>query len=228
MRTPTQARSRGAPPAAPIAYLTGSREFWSLPLNVTPAVLVPRPETETLVERALALLPARCGMLGLDLGTGSGAIALEPRARAPALGGHGRRYLSRSACSRRAKCPELESGAHSLAVGLLVRRRAGRALRSDRRQPTLHRHRGPGAREPARRAPHRAASRAPRDSRRWRPSSRRRRRICVRAAGWHWNMGRPGADVARLLETRGFFQACTYPDAFGKPRVTLASIQTQH
>ena len=40
----------------PIAYLTGRREFWSLPLQVSPAVLVPRPETEILVEQALALL----------------------------------------------------------------------------------------------------------------------------------------------------------------------------
>lgn len=59
----------------PLAYLTGEREFWSLPLRVTPAVLVPRPETELVVERALALLgpePARVA----DLGTGSGAIAL--------------------------------------------------------------------------------------------------------------------------------------------------------
>lgn len=60
----------------PIAYLTGRREFWGLDLVVTPAVLVPRPETETLVEAALAGLhpdrPARV----LDLGTGSGAIAL--------------------------------------------------------------------------------------------------------------------------------------------------------
>jgi release factor glutamine methyltransferase len=61
----------------PVAYLTGVREFWSLPLKVTPAVLVPRPETELLVEQALALLPAQCGGRSvLDLGTGSGAIAL--------------------------------------------------------------------------------------------------------------------------------------------------------
>jgi release factor glutamine methyltransferase len=61
----------------PVAYLTGCREFWSLPLKVSPAVLVPRPETEILVEHALALLPrdARCSVL--DLGTGSGAIALS-------------------------------------------------------------------------------------------------------------------------------------------------------
>lgn len=61
----------------PIAYLTGSREFWSLPLNVSPAVLVPRPETEILVERALALLPRDAPCSALDLGTGSGAIALS-------------------------------------------------------------------------------------------------------------------------------------------------------
>ena len=61
----------------PIAYLTGSREFWSLPLNVSPAVLVPRPETELLVERALGLLPREPVCSVLDLGTGSGAIALS-------------------------------------------------------------------------------------------------------------------------------------------------------
>jgi release factor glutamine methyltransferase len=59
----------------PFAYLTGRREFWSLSLMVSPSVLIPRPETELLVEHALALLanhPARVA----DLGTGSGAIAL--------------------------------------------------------------------------------------------------------------------------------------------------------
>lgn len=60
----------------PIAYLTGYREFWSLRLEVTPATLIPRPETELLVEKALALLPRGKSMKVLDLGTGSGAIAL--------------------------------------------------------------------------------------------------------------------------------------------------------
>ncbi len=58
----------------PLAYLTGRREFWSLELAVTPAVLIPRPETELLVERALALGPAAAR--AADLGTGSGAVAL--------------------------------------------------------------------------------------------------------------------------------------------------------
>jgi release factor glutamine methyltransferase len=59
----------------PFAYLVGYRDFWTLRLAVTPAVLIPRPETELLVERALAL----CGNANArvaDLGTGSGAIAL--------------------------------------------------------------------------------------------------------------------------------------------------------
>ncbi len=60
----------------PVAYLTGTREFWGLALAVTPDVLIPRPETETLVEFALAQLPRDLRSRVLDLGTGSGAIAL--------------------------------------------------------------------------------------------------------------------------------------------------------
>ena len=60
----------------PVAYLTGVREFWGLALAVSPAVLIPRPETETLVELALARLPDDRDIAVLDLGTGSGAIAL--------------------------------------------------------------------------------------------------------------------------------------------------------
>jgi len=59
----------------PIAYLLGKREFWSLTLQVSPATLIPRPETETLVEQALKALPASAPLRVLDLGTGSGAIA---------------------------------------------------------------------------------------------------------------------------------------------------------
>jgi release factor glutamine methyltransferase len=60
----------------PVAYLTGWREFWGLRLAVDRSVLIPRPETETLVEVALARLPADRPLRVLDLGTGSGAIAL--------------------------------------------------------------------------------------------------------------------------------------------------------
>jgi len=60
----------------PVAYLTGRREFWSLDFEVTADTLIPRPETELLVEQALALLPANEILQIADLGTGSGAIAI--------------------------------------------------------------------------------------------------------------------------------------------------------
>lgn len=60
----------------PVAYLTGRREFWSLEFEVNADVLVPRPETELLVERALAAISGRASVAVLDLGTGSGAVAV--------------------------------------------------------------------------------------------------------------------------------------------------------
>jgi release factor glutamine methyltransferase len=60
----------------PVAYLTGRSEFWSLPLKVSSAVLIPRPETELLVETALQKIPEGVDWRLADIGTGSGAIAL--------------------------------------------------------------------------------------------------------------------------------------------------------
>ena len=60
----------------PIAYITGTREFWSMEFNVSPATLIPRPETELLVEKALAPIPRDAEWTIADLGTGCGAIAL--------------------------------------------------------------------------------------------------------------------------------------------------------
>jgi release factor glutamine methyltransferase len=65
-------RSEGTP----VAYLVGKKEFFSLPLKVTPAVLIPRPDTETVVVEFLSRWKGRDGVRCVDIGTGSGAIAL--------------------------------------------------------------------------------------------------------------------------------------------------------
>ena len=70
----------------PVAYILGRREFWSLPFQVTPDVLIPRPETETLVAEALKVLGASQGndLCLLDIGTGSGAIGIALLKELPA------------------------------------------------------------------------------------------------------------------------------------------------
>jgi release factor glutamine methyltransferase len=81
MRTLVQRRTAGEP----IAYLTGTREFFSLTLEVSPAVLIPRPETELLVELALERIALDQPGSALDLGTGSGAIPIALKKHRPQL-----------------------------------------------------------------------------------------------------------------------------------------------
>jgi release factor glutamine methyltransferase len=74
----------------PFAYITGRKEFWSLMFDVGPGVLVPRPDTETLIEEALRLVPDRSAPLSIaDLGTGSGALLLAALTEFPNATGIG-------------------------------------------------------------------------------------------------------------------------------------------
>jgi release factor glutamine methyltransferase len=74
-----QQRQKGIP----IAYITGNREFWSRDFHVTPDVLIPRPDTELLIELSLKLIPANKPFRIIDLGTGSGIIAITLAAERP-------------------------------------------------------------------------------------------------------------------------------------------------
>lgn len=77
-------RARAA--GSPVAHLLGEREFWSLPLKTGPEALIPRPDTEAVVERALAHLPEAEPVRVLDLGTGTGCIAAALASERPEAG----------------------------------------------------------------------------------------------------------------------------------------------
>ncbi len=131
----------------PLAYLLGEREFHGLLLQVGPAVLVPRPDTETLVDWALQLLgtPLAQAPEVADLGTGSGAIALALKHRHPAA------HVCAVDCSDRAlDVARANAARHDLQVEWqrrrLVAAAAGSALPSGGQQPALRGRRRPASR----------------------------------------------------------------------------------
>ncbi len=95
----------------PLAYITGSREFWSINFFVAPAVLIPRPESETLVEAGLRQFPERGAALRvLDLGTGSGCLLLAFLSERPHAHGLGVDLSQTAPLRRRAQCQGIVAG----------------------------------------------------------------------------------------------------------------------
>lgn len=115
----------------PMAYVLGWREFWGLPFKVSPAVLVPRPDSETLIEAALALMPDRQRPWRmLDLGLGSGCLLLTLLCEYPAASGVGMELSA-----------EALAVAQANAQALRVEARA-ELVPGDWRQPDWHHHLG--------------------------------------------------------------------------------------
>jgi release factor glutamine methyltransferase len=219
----------------PVAYLTGTREFWSLALRVTPAVLVPRPETELLVELALQCVPEHqagpfadraCSIL--DLGTGSGAIALaiaseRPRARitgvdispsALEVAIQNSRDLGLAHIDWRSGCwfAPVPGERFDLIVANPPYVAAGDpALEKLAAEPPIALCGGPTGLEALSAIIGAAA-------------------LHLRTHGWlileHGSNQAP--DVARLLERHGFTGVRSHLDFSGKPRVTLGTVHSPH
>ncbi len=209
----------------PVAYVLGEKEFWSLPLAVTPDVLIPRPETELVVELALTHLPRDAQVRVLDLATGSGAIALaiaHERPRATVVGTD----ISAAAISvARRNASHLRLGNVAFAVGSWFDPVAGQrfdliagnppyiAEGDDRVEPGVRRFEPKGALFSG-------------------PDGLAALRVIAESAGSHLAAGgwlimehgdRQGSAVRALLATAGFGDVTTHRDLAGLERAPWAA-----
>ena len=123
----------------PVSQILGQWEFWSLPFVVTAATLTPRPDTETLVQAALDLLPDRKAPLRLlDLGTGSGCLLLALLHELPAARGLGVDRSPEALAVAAAQCFGARPGRSRAVRPRRLGRGIERQLRSHRQQSALH------------------------------------------------------------------------------------------
>jgi release factor glutamine methyltransferase len=212
----------------PVAYLTGRGEFWSLPLTVTPAVLVPRPETELLVEQALQLKSPNEPCSVLDLGTGSGAIALGLASERPRWNVTGVDVSPEALSVAVLNSQDLGITGIHWRLGDWFNDLAGERFDLIVANPPYI-----GAGDPALAALAAEPTLALTPG----PSGLEALSAIIAAAPQHlksdgWLLLEHGStqaeDVARLLEERGFQLIRTVQDLAGRARVTLGSVHTQH
>jgi release factor glutamine methyltransferase len=210
----------------PLAYLVGESEFCGLRLQVTPDVLVPRPETELLVEWALERLATAPADSIVDLGTGSGAIALAVKQRCPSAA-----VIASDASGAALRLAQANGDRHSLAVEW---------LQGDWWAPLHGRRYGLAVSNPPYVAgddPHLAAlAHEPRGALTPEGDGLAALRRIVQDAPEHllpgaWLLLEHGHDqadaVQALLAARGFVDARTRPDLAGLPRCTGAAWRTE-
>ncbi len=205
----------------PLAYLVGRKEFWSLELKVGPGVLVPRPETELLVERALALRPEPAGDVA-DLGTGSGAIALALARERPHWRIVATDISPEALSAARRNAADLGAGHVEFAAGDWFRPLAGRRFHLVLSNPPYVAEDDPVLSAPPLKFEPRIALAPSGDA-------MAHLRAIVRAAPDHLERGAwlllehgatQAADVARELLVRGFGHIRSHRDLAGHERMT--------
>lgn len=206
----------------PIAYILGEKEFWSLPLVVGPGVLVPRPETELVVERALVHLPDDAERTVLDLAAGSGAVALAIARERPRSRVVGTDVSPVAIGIARINAARLEAGTVEFRAGEWFAPVAGQSFDLIASNPPYIAEGDPRV-EPSvgRYEPHGALFAG--------PSGLEALRIIIATAPRHLSPGgwlvvehgdAQGAAVRGLLQAAGFVSIATYPDLAGRDRCT--------